>query len=146
MDALPMKIYNEQFSLQSQKQREVFNITTRVKAALEKSGLREGILLVSSLESNTAIILNAASPQAISDLDERLDEFSPDGDASAPTDTNIGLSEAAGKTRFPTFALSRQIVISFSENRLELGNDQAVLFLEFDGRHPRSVAIKMIGE
>jgi hypothetical protein len=34
-----MKIYNEQFALQSQKHREVFNITTQGKAAAEKSAM-----------------------------------------------------------------------------------------------------------
>jgi len=48
-----MKIYNEHVTLQSKKPREVFNITTQVKAAMEKSGFRDGVILVSSLHSNS---------------------------------------------------------------------------------------------
>ena len=50
-----MKIYNEQITLQSKKAREIVNITTQVKAAVEKSGFRDGIALVSSLHSNSAV-------------------------------------------------------------------------------------------
>jgi thiamine phosphate synthase YjbQ (UPF0047 family) len=42
-----MKIYNEHLTIQSQKPREVFNITAQVKAAVDKSGFRDGIILVS---------------------------------------------------------------------------------------------------
>ena len=59
-----MKIYNEHVTLQSKKPREVFNITTRVKAAMEKSGFRDGVILVSSLHSNSGVIVNEEEPRS----------------------------------------------------------------------------------
>lgn len=72
-----MKIYNEQIALQSTKPREVVAITTQVKAAMEKSGFRDGIVLVSSLHSNTAIIVNDAEAGLLEDLDNWLTEIAP---------------------------------------------------------------------
>ena len=41
-----MKIYTEQITLQTKKAREVVNITSQVKAAMDKSGFHDGIILV----------------------------------------------------------------------------------------------------
>jgi thiamine phosphate synthase YjbQ (UPF0047 family) len=38
-----MKIYSESVPLQSSKKRESINITSRIKAAIEKSTFREGV-------------------------------------------------------------------------------------------------------
>ncbi|MGH9688791.1 MAG: hypothetical protein ACRD5K_17045 [Candidatus Acidiferrales bacterium] len=43
-----MKIYGESFPLQASKQREALNIHSRVKAAIEKCGLRDGVCVISS--------------------------------------------------------------------------------------------------
>ena len=72
-----MKIYTDAITLQSQKPRQVFNITTQVKAAMEKSGLRDGIILVSSLHPNSAVIVNDDEPGLLQDLDKWLAEIAP---------------------------------------------------------------------
>ncbi|HKV47820.1 MAG TPA: secondary thiamine-phosphate synthase enzyme YjbQ [Candidatus Acidoferrales bacterium] len=137
-----MKIYNEQFALQSQKQREVFNITTQVKAASEKSGLREGIMVVSSLHSNTAIIVTQDEPRLLADLFDWLTEVSP-------TNENYrheARFEGAANVHFQSLLLSHQAIVPFTEGRLDLGPEQAVLFVEFDGLRPRRIVVKIVGE
>lgn len=57
-----MKIYNEQLTLQTNAKREFVNVTPQIKAAMEKSGFRDGIILVSVLHSNAAIIVNEDEP------------------------------------------------------------------------------------
>lgn len=69
-----MEIYNEQIALQSQKQRKVFNITTQLKAAAEKSGLHDGVALASSLHSNAAVMVTEDEPGLLDDLGEWLAE------------------------------------------------------------------------
>ena len=137
-----MKIYNEQIALQSQKRREVFNITTQVKAATEKSGLRDGILLVSSLHSNTAVIVNEDEPCLLDDLFEWLAEVSPLRDNYR----HQGRFESAAHVHFQNLLLSHQAIVSFTEGRLDLGAKQAVFFVELDGLRPRRIVVKIIGE
>ncbi|MGH9572711.1 MAG: secondary thiamine-phosphate synthase enzyme YjbQ [Candidatus Acidiferrales bacterium] len=138
----PMKIYNEQFALQSQKQREVFNITTQVKAAAEKSRLREGIVVVSSLHSSTAIIVTQDEPGLLDDLFEWLDEVSPASDGFR----HEGRFENAAHVRFQSLLLSHQAIVPFTEGRLDLGPEQALLFVELDGLRPRRIVVKIVGE
>lgn len=137
-----MKIYNEQFALQSQKQHEVFNITTQVKAAAEKSGLRDGIVVVSSLHSNTAIIVTDNEPGLLDDLFEWLVEISPPGENYR----HEGRFESAPHVYFQSLLLSHQVIVPFTEGRLDLGPKQAVLFVELDGLRPRRIVAKIVGE
>lgn len=137
-----MKIYNEQFALQSQKQRDVFNITTQVKAAAEKSGLRDGIVVVSSLHSNTAVVVNEDKPGLLDDLFEWLTEVSPPGE----NHRHEGQFESATHVYFQSLLLSHQAIVPFTEGRLDLGPKQAVLFVELDGLRPRRIVVKIVGE
>jgi secondary thiamine-phosphate synthase enzyme len=137
-----MKIYNEQIALQSQKSREVFNITTQIKAAAEKSGLREGIAVVSSLHSNTAIIVNEDEPGLLDDLADWLAEISPVREAHKHQDR----FESAAHVHFQSLLLHHQVVVPFTEGRLDLGPNQAVLFIELDGLRPRRIVVKILGE
>ncbi len=137
-----MKIYNEQIALQSQKPREVFNITTRVKAAAEKSGTREGIAVVSSLHSNTAIIVSEDEPGLLEDLAEWLLEISP----ARENYKHSGRFDSAAHIHFQSLLLHHQVIVPISEGKLDLGTGQAVLFVELDGIRPRRIVVKIVGE
>jgi secondary thiamine-phosphate synthase enzyme len=140
--ALPMKIYNEQIALQSQKPCEVFNITTHVKAAAEKSGLGESIATVSSLHSNIAIIVNEDEPALLEDLADWLGDVSP----VRETYKHQGHFESAAHVHFQSLLLHHQVIVPFTGGRLDLGPHQAVLFIEVDGLRPRRIIVKIIGD
>lgn len=118
-----VKIHNEQFTFQSQKVSEAFNITTQVKAALEKSKFREGIVVVSSLHSNSAVIVSDGASGVLNEIGDT--NFTP---------------------RLLGLLLQHQVVIPFSEARLDLAAGEVVLFLELDGIRPRRIIVKVIGE
>ena len=137
-----MKVYNEQITLQSQKPREIFNVTTRVKAAMEKSGLREGIILVSSLHSNSAVIVNDDEPGFLADLEKWLTEVAP-----VRSDYNHqGRFENNTAVHLQSLLLHHQVIVSFTEGRLDLGHWQFVQFVELDGMRPKRILVKVMGE
>ncbi len=122
-----MKIYNEQVTLQSQKPAEVFNITTQVKAAAEKSGVREGMVVVSGPHTDTAILIHPDDPASLGGLIDWL-------------------AENAGNAHFHRMLLNHQLVIPLTQGRLDLEPGQSVLFIELGGLRPRRIAVKIIGE
>jgi secondary thiamine-phosphate synthase enzyme len=137
-----MKIHNEHITLQTTKSREVVNITTQVKAAMEKSALRDGIIVVSSLHTNSAVIVNDEEAGLREDLDQWLNEIAP-----ARVDSKYpGRSEGNAAIHFQSLLLGHQIIAPFSEGRLDLGPRQSILFVELDGLRPKRILIKVIGE
>jgi len=137
-----MKIYNEQITLQSQKAREVFNITSQVKAAMEKSSFRDGIILVSSLHSNSAVIVNESEPGLLEDLDAWLNRLAPLTGAYK----HQGRFESNSAIHFQSLLLHHQVIVAFNEGRLDLGPWQSVLFVELDGLRPKRILVKVMGE
>lgn len=137
-----MKIYNEQITLQSQKAREVFNITSQVKAAMEKSSFRDGIILVSSLHSNSAVIVNDNEPGLLEDLDAWLNQLAPLTGAYK----HQGRFESNSAIHFQSLLLHHQVIVAFNEGRLDLGPWQSVLFVELDGLRPKRILVKVMGE
>lgn len=137
-----MKVYNEEITLQSQKPREIFNLTTRVKAAMEKSGLREGIILVSSLHSNSAVIVNDDEPGFLAHLEKWLTEVAPVRDDYK----HQGRFESNTAIHLQSLLLHHQVIVSFTEGRLDLGPWQFVQFVELDGMRPKRILVKIMGE
>ena len=137
-----MKIYNEHITIQSQKSREVFHLTAQVKAALEKSGFRDGIILVSSLHSNSAVIVNDNEPGLLEDLDTWLRQIAPIRDDFK----HKGRFESNAAIHFQSLLLSHQAIVAFTEAHLDLGPWQSVLFVELDGLRPKRILVKVMGE
>lgn len=137
-----MKIYTEQITLQTKKSREVINITSQVKAAMDKSGFRDGVILVSTLHSNAAIIVNDEEPGFLEDLDAWLNHLAPARDDYK----HKGRFESNSSIHFQSLLLHHQEIVAFAEGRLDLGPWQFVLFVELDGLRPKRILIKVMGE
>lgn len=137
-----MKIYNDQITVQSKMSREIINISTQVKAGMEKSGFRDGIVLVSSLHSNSAVIVNDDEPGFLEDLDSWLLQIAPArGDYK-----HQGRFESNSSAHLQSLLLHHQVIVPFTEGRLDLGPWQFVLFVELDGLRPKRILVKVMGE
>ena len=137
-----MKIYNEQLTLQTLAKREFMNITPNIKSAMEKSGFRDGIILVSVLHSNAAIIVNDDEPGFLEDLQSWLEQVAPER-----TDyKHHGRFESNSGVHLQSLLLHHQAIVSFTEGRLDLGPWQFVLFAELDGMRPKKITVKVMGE
>jgi secondary thiamine-phosphate synthase enzyme len=137
-----MKIHSESIPLQSSKKREAINVHSHVKAAIEKSTLREGVAVVSSVHSDTAVLLLQDDPALLEHLDRYLDRLIAIGETS-PASSPI---ETAPAAQIQGALFGRQVALTFSEARLDLGTREAVFFLELDGVRPRRLVIKILGE
>src|SRR5438445_3179755 len=88
-----MRIHSDYMTVQTKERREFLNITPNIKAAVEKSGIRDGIILISSLHSNSALFVNDEEPGLLQDITEwadRLAPFGPNYNASPRSESNPG--------------------------------------------------------
>jgi secondary thiamine-phosphate synthase enzyme len=137
-----MRIYTEHITLQTKRLREVVNITSQVKAAMEKSSFREGIILVSALHSNSAVVINDDEPGLLEDLDTWLSHLAPVRDDYK----HAGRVESDAAIHLQALVLHHQVIVPFSEARLDLGPWQFVLFVELDGTRPKRILVRVMGE
>ncbi len=137
-----MKIYNEEITLHTEKLREFINITPSVKAAMEKSGFSDGIILVSTLHSNSAVIVNDEEPGLIEDIEAWLDKLAP----LREDYKHMGRFESNAGVHLQGLLLHHQALVAFTAHRLDLGPWQHVLYAELDGQRPKRILVKVIGE
>lgn len=137
-----MRFHNEYLTVQTKQKREFLNITPSVKEAAEKSGIREGLILVSSLHSNSAVFLNDDEAGLLEDIEAWLNQLAPFRD-----DYKHGTrAESNAAAHLQNLLLHHQALVPLTEGRLELGPWQKVIYAELDGTRPKRILIKVLGE
>jgi secondary thiamine-phosphate synthase enzyme len=137
-----MRIHNDYMTVQTRDKREFLNITPNIKAAVEKSGIRDGVVFVSSLHSNSALFINDEEAGLLQDITEwanRVAPFGPDYHHSTRSESNAG-------AHLQSLLLNHQAFVSIADGKLELGPWQNVIYAELDGQRPKRILIKILGE
>lgn len=90
-----MKSHTEYIWFQTKKHREYINITGEVEKAVQKSGIKEGMVLVSAMHITAGVYVNDAEAGLIADIDEWLEKL-------APFRQDYGITARAKPTVIPT--------------------------------------------
>ena len=72
-----MQFHTEYLTLNTKRHREYINITPQVDAALAKSKIREGMILVSAMHITAGVWVNDAEDGLLADIDEWLERLAP---------------------------------------------------------------------
>ena len=137
-----MRIHSEYMTVQTDHKREFLNITPNINAAVEKSGIRDGLVLVSPLHSNSALFVNDEESGLLQDVSEWADRLAPLG----PNYHHSPRSESNAGAHLQSLLLNGQACISLANGKLELGPWQQVIYAELDGQRPKRILIKILGE
>jgi len=137
-----MRIHSDYMTVQTKEKREYLNITPNIKAAVEKSGIRDGIVLISSLHSNSALFVNDEEPGLLQDITEWADRIAPFG----PDYHHSARGESNAAAHLKSLLLHHQALVTLTDGKLELGPWQSVIYAELDGQRPKRILIKILGE
>lgn len=137
-----MKFHTEYLWFNTKKRREYINITSEVEHILNKSGIREGMILVSAMHITAGVYVNDAESGLIQDIDKWLDELAPFGKNYLHHRTG----EDNGDAHLKSMIVHHQVVIPVTEGRLDFGPWQQVYYAEFDGMRRKRVIVKVMGE
>jgi secondary thiamine-phosphate synthase enzyme len=137
-----MKFHTEYLTFKTKRQREYVNITREVEAALRKSGIREGMILVSAMHITAAVYVNDAEDGLIQDIDEWLERLAPTG----PNYRHHRTGESNGDAHLKNLLMHHQVIVPVTDGKLDFGPWQQVYYAEFDGQRSKRVIIKVMGE
>ncbi|MEK7408940.1 MAG: secondary thiamine-phosphate synthase enzyme YjbQ [Acidobacteriota bacterium] len=137
-----MRSHTEYLTFNTRKHREYVNITPQVEAALQKSGIREGMILVSAMHITAGVWVNDAEEGLLADIDEWLEKLAPSG----PNYRHHQTGESNGDSHLKSLLVHHQVVVPVTAGRLDFGPWQQVYYAEFDGRRPKRVIVKVMGE
>ena len=137
-----MKFHTQYVTFNTRKEREYINMTDKVEEAVQASGCREGMVLVSAMHITAGVYVNDAENGLIQDIDEWLDRLAPRG----PDYLHHRTGESNGDSHLKNLLIGHEVILPITAGRLDLGPWQQVYYAEFDGRRPKRVIIKVMGE
>jgi secondary thiamine-phosphate synthase enzyme len=137
-----MKFHTEYLTFRTKKHREYINISPQVEAALLKSGIHDGMILVSAMHITAGVYVNDAEDGLIQDIDEWLDKLAPFREDYRHHRTG----ETNGDSHLKSLIVHHEVIIPVTTGKLDFGPWQQVYYAEFDGQRPKRVIIKVMGE
>ncbi len=137
-----MRFHTEYLTFNTKKHREYIHITPQVEAAVEKSGVREGIVLVSAMHITAAVYVNDHESGLIHDIDEWLDKLAPFRKDYRHHQTG----ESNGDSHLKSMLVHHEVMVPITAGKLDLGPWQRIFYAEFDGQRSKRVIVKVMGE
>lgn len=137
-----MRAHTEYHTFHTKRHREYINITDKVESALRKSGVKEGMILVSAMHITAGVYVNDAEDGLIADIDEWLEQLAPYQDSYR----HHGTGETNGDSHLKSLLVHHQVIVPVTDGKLDLGPWQQVYYAEFDGQRPKRLIIKVMGE
>ena len=137
-----MKSHTQYLTFHTKKHREYVHITPQVEAAVQESGVKEGMALVSAMHITAGVYVNDNESGLLHDIDEWLEKLAPFRKDYAHHETG----EDNGDSHLKAILVHHQVILPITAGRLDLGTWQRVFYAEFDGRRSKRVIVKILGE
>ncbi|MBX7103730.1 MAG: secondary thiamine-phosphate synthase enzyme YjbQ [Gemmataceae bacterium] len=121
------------------------NITPDVEACLGESGIHEGLCLVNAMHITASVFINDDESGLHADYRKWLEKLAP-FDASPAIYAHNRTGEDNADAHMKRQIMGREVVVAVTEGRLDFGPWEQIFYGEFDGRRPKRVLVKIIGE
>ena len=137
-----MRFHTEYLTFRTKNHREYINITPQVESALAKSGIKEGMILVSAMHITAGVYVNDDESGLIEDIDAWLENLAP----FKPDYQHHHTGEDNGDAHLKSMLVHHEVVVPVTKGRLDFGRWQQIFYAEFDGQRDKRIIIKVMGE
>jgi len=137
-----MKSDTEYLWFQTERRRELVRITGDVSRVVERSGIQEGMALVSAMHITAGVWVNDDEPGLFEDIWGWLERLAPKG----PDYRHHRTGEDNGDAHLKSLLVHHQVIVPVTAGKLDLGPWQQVFYAEFDGQRRKRVVIKVMGQ
>ena len=139
-----MKSHTAKLVMQIDQRMDFVNITRDVESELGSSGIREGLCLVNAMHITASVFINDDEPGLHRDYKRWLEELAP-FDPSPEQYHHNRTGEDNADAHHKRQIMGREVVVAVTDGRLDLGPWEQIFYGEFDGRRPKRVMVKIIG-
>ena len=137
-----MKSYREELWVETKSRRAYINITPQVKAAIKKSGVQEGLVLVNAMHITASVYINDDESGLLKAYDEFLEKLVPHEVRYCHNERG----EDNGDAHIKRQIMGRGVTVAIINRQLDFGPWEQIYYGEFDGRRCKRILIKVIGE
>jgi secondary thiamine-phosphate synthase enzyme len=140
-----MKSHREVLTFNIPARMDFVNITPQVEAAVKKSGVAEGLVLINAMHITASVFINDNESGLLDDYKRWLEKLAP-FDPSPETYHHNRTGEDNADAHHKRQIMGREVVVAITDGKLDFGPWEQIFYGEFDGRRPKRVLIKIIGE
>ena len=134
--------YTDYLWFNTTKRQEFVRITDEIAAVVKKSGIKEGMVLVSAMHITAGVYVNDWEHGLISDFQVWLETLAPAGLDYKHHQTGEDNADAHLKRTI----MGHQVTLPITNGTLDLGPWEQVFYAEFDGQRRKRVVVKVMGE
>jgi len=136
-----MKSHTEYLVFETKKRKEMVHITGDVEKIVARSGVKDGLGLVSPMHITAAVYVNDHESGLIEDIGKWLEELAP----ARPDYKHHRTGEDNGDAHLKSLLLHHETTLPVTNGKLDLGTWQRVFYAEFDGQRRKRVIVKGTG-
>jgi secondary thiamine-phosphate synthase enzyme len=126
----------------TQQSQEFVRITDEVASIVKKSGVKEGMVLVSAMHITAGVFVNDHEDGLIHDFQVWLEKLAPSGLDYRHHQTGENNADAHLKRTL----MGHQVMLPITNGKLDLGPWEQLFYAEFDGRRKKRVVVKVMGQ
>ena len=139
-----MKSQTETITMNIPSRRGFVNITPEVARVVAESGVQEGFVLVNAMHITASVFINDDERGLHHDYEEWLEKLAPHAPPSQYRHNDTGEDNADAHMKRQV--MGREVVVAITNGELHFGTWEQIFYGEFDGRRPKRILIKVIGE
>jgi len=138
-----VKSFRKELTFRTPARRALLNITPQVESALTESGIREGLCLVNAMHITASVFINDDESGLHEDFEKWLEKLAPEKPHSQYRHNG---AEDNADAHLKRTLMGREVVVAITGGRLDFGPWERIFYGEFDGKRPKRVLIKILGE
>lgn len=139
-----MKSYTEYLTYHLPSRRGFVNITSEVREIIKKSNILEGLCLVNAMHITASVFINDNESGLHQDYEKWLEHLAPHDPVSKYEHNNTGEDNADAHLKRQV--MGREVVVAITKGKIDFGPWEQIFYGEFDGKRPKRVLVKVIGE
>jgi secondary thiamine-phosphate synthase enzyme len=139
-----MKSHTEYLTYDIPSRRGFVNMTPEVRKIIQKSGISEGLCLVNAMHITASVFINDNESGLHHDYEKWLEEIAPHEPISKYEHNKTG--EDNTDAHLKRQVMGREVVVAITKGQLDFGPWEQIFYGEFDGKRPKRVLVKVIGE
>jgi len=135
-------VHTEYLTFHTKTRRAYVHITPQVEAILKKSGIKEGMILVSAMHITAGVYVNDNENGLIEDIDGWLEKVAP----TDPHYRHHQTGEDNADAHLKSMLVHHEVMVPVTAGKLDFGTWQRIFYAEFDGQRDKRVIVKVMGE
>ena len=139
-----MKSFTEYLEFSTKTRRAYLNITPEIRKLVKKSSIQEGLCLVNAMHITASVFINDNETGLHHDYDKWLEELAPHEPIDKYEHNKTGEDNADAHLKRQV--MGREVVVAITSGDLDFGPWEQIFYGEFDGRRPKKILVKIIGE